>query len=199
MSIRLAKEADADALLGIYGPYIRDTHISFEYEVPTNEAFKERVISTSSVFPWLVCLSDDKIVGYAYAGKHRDRTAYQWSCDATVYLSPSVLGKGLGRILYETLFEILRLQGYYNVFAGIGLPNDTSVAFHKKLGFEEIGIYKNVGFKNNKWHDTIWLQLSLSTYNDQPLLPKKITEIINTGPCIRIMSQAMAKLKLKIH
>lgn len=188
--IRLVKEEDVDELLLIYGHYIETSNISFEYEVPTREEFLRRMVSTSSAYPWLVCLINEKIVGYAYAGKHRDRSAYQWSCDASVYLIPESKGVGIGTILYEMLFEILRLQGYYNVFAGIGLPNDTSVAFHKKLGFREIGVYKNVGYKNNSWLDTQWLQLQLKPYDDCPLPPKKFIEIINSVSFERIMEPA---------
>ncbi|HTB26699.1 MAG TPA: GNAT family N-acetyltransferase, partial [Puia sp.] len=134
-TIRLVTENDAKLVLEIYKPYILDTIITFEYEVPTLEEFIRRIKTVSSEYPWLVCLLGNKIVGYAYAGRHRDRTAYQWSVDAAVYLSPAVHRKGIARILYESLFSILRLQGYYNVYAGISLPNEKSTGFHKAMGF----------------------------------------------------------------
>ena len=172
-TIRLITEADAGEVLEIYKPYVQDTIISFEYEVPALEEFLQRIKSYTSEYPWLVCLLGNKIIGYAYASKHRDRTAYQWSVDSAIYLSPEVHRNGIARILYESLFSILRLQGYFNVYAGISLPNEKSVGFHKAMGFEEIGIYKKTGYKQGRWHNTVWFQLHLAEHLDDPPKPKK--------------------------
>ena len=123
-------------------------------------------------------LHNNKIIGYAYASKHRYRTAYQWSPESTVYLSPEVHRKGIGRILYETLFSLLKVQGYFNVYAGVGLPNEKSVGFHKALGFEEIGIFKKVGYKLGNWHDTHWFQLHLSEHILNPPTPKTLNNVV---------------------
>jgi phosphinothricin acetyltransferase len=144
-SIRLAKEEDVDALLAIYAPYVEDTFISFEYEVPSRDEFLERIRIFSADYPYLVCEYAGRVIGYAYASKHRTRTAYQWSVESTVYLQKDFHRKGIARVLYEALFEMLRLQGYFNVYAGISLPNEQSVAFHLALGFEEIGVLKISG------------------------------------------------------
>jgi len=180
-TIRLITEADAVEVLEIYKPFVLDTIISFEYEVPAVDEFLRRIKSVSSEFPWLLCLLGDKIVGYAYASKHRDRMAYQWSVDSAVYLSPAFQGKGIARILYESLFSILRMQGYYNVYAGISLPNERSVGFHKAMGFEEIGIYKKTGYKLGNWHNTAWFQLHLTDHRDNPSIPGKISELTGTS------------------
>jgi phosphinothricin acetyltransferase len=180
-TIRLIKESDSGDVLEIYKPYILDTVITFEYEVPSLEGFTRRIKAVTSEYPWLVLLLEDKIAGYAYASKHRDRTAYQWSVDSAVYLSPAVHGKGIARILYESLFSILQLQGYYNVYAGISLPNERSVGFHKAMGFEEIGIYKKTGYKHGNWHNTAWFQLHLTEHRDDPSIPGKISELTGTS------------------
>jgi len=180
-TIRLITESDISAVLEIYKPYVLDTIVSFEYEVPSLQEFTERVKTITAEYPWLVCLKDHQIIGYAYAAKHRYRTAYQWSPESTIYLSPGFHGKGFGRNLYETLFSILRLQGYFNVFAGVGLPNEKSVRFHRAAGFEEIGIFKKVGYKLGNWHDTNWFQLKLAEHIPHPPTPKTI-EAIRTSP-----------------
>src|SRR5580693_5182462 len=189
-SIRLITVSDASEVLGIYKPYVLDSIISFEYEAPTLEEFLQRVKAVTSEYPWLVCLMGDKIVGYAYASKHRDRTAYQWSVDSAIYLSPAVQRKGIARILYESLFSILRLQGYFNVYAGISLPNEKSVGFHEKIGFEEIGIYKKTGFKHGSWHNTAWYQLHLTDHKENPPIPKKISEVMETSAFWSILKTA---------
>lgn len=171
-SIRLITESDASEVLEIYKPYVLNTIISFEYEIPTLEEYLHRIRTNTAEYTWLVCLKDNKIIGYAYASKHRYRTAYQWSPESTVYLALEFHRKGIARILYETLFSMLRLQGYFNVYAGVGLPNEKSVGFHKSLGFEEIGIFKKVGYKHGNWHDTHWFQLHLTEHIYNPTVPK---------------------------
>lgn len=194
-SIRLITENDAPQVLDIYRPYVENTIISFEYEVPTATEFLERIRTNTSKYPWLVCLHHDKIIGYAYGSTHRYRTAYQWSPESTIYLSPEFHGKGIARILYETLFSLLRLQGYFNVFAGVGLPNEKSVAFHKAVGFEDIGIFRNVGYKLGGWHNTHWFQLALQELIKEPLVPQKIEEIIGTNSFKQIMADANTRIE----
>ncbi len=189
-TIRLITEADAGGVLEIYKPYVEDTIISFEYKAPDLDEFLQRIKVISSDYPWLVCLLGKMIVGYAYASRHRDRTAYQWSVDAAVYLSPAIHGKGIARILYETLFSILRLQGYYNVYAGISLPNEKSVGFHKATGFAEIGIYNKTGYKHGSWHNTAWFQMHLADHLDNPPKPKKMSDVVESAAFLAILSSA---------
>jgi L-amino acid N-acyltransferase YncA len=192
--IRLIDESDASDVLEIYKPYVLNTIISFEYEVPTLSEFLQRIKTNTADYPWLVCLWDGKIIGYAYGSKHRYRTAYQWSPEATVYLSPGIHRKGIGRLLYETLFSLLRLQGHFNVYAGVGLPNEKSVDFHKASGFEEIGIFKKVGYKHGNWHDTQWFQLHLTKHIDNPPTPKKLKEVQEHEAFKAILARANEKI-----
>jgi len=160
-SIRMATLEDASEILKIYAPYIEESAISFEYVVPTVAEFTERMIKTLEKYPWLVCEVDGKIAGYAYACEHRSRAAYDWSVESSVYLHKDFQGHGIGKELYTELFKKLKDNGIRNVFAGITLPHPASHALHMSLGFEEIGIYKQVGFKNDQWYDTLWYQLIL--------------------------------------
>jgi len=194
IEIRLITENDAQAVLDIYAPYVRDTIISFEYEIPTLEDFALRIKTNITEYPWLVCLQNDKIIGYAYASKHRYRTAYQWSSEVSIYLSEEIHGKGIARVLYEALFSILQLQGYFNMFAGIGMPNEKSEGFHKALGFEEIGVFKKIGYKFGNWHDTKWFQRDLADHIQNPPAPIKITEIEGSGDMQVIINNANGRL-----
>jgi L-amino acid N-acyltransferase YncA len=193
--IRLINESDAESVLEIYKPYVLNTIISFEYEAPSLDEYSKRIKTITSEYPWLVCVMDNKIVGYAYASTHRYRTAYQWSPESTIYLSPGFHRRGIARILYSTLFSILKLQGYYNVYAGVGLPNEKSEGFHKALGFEEIGVFKKIGYKFGNWHDTRWFQIQLTDHNLKPGVPKKTSEITGTSSYLEIISSANAELK----
>lgn len=173
-NIRPIDISDAEAVLSIYAPYILETNISFEYEVPTIEEFKQRIKTVTKEYPWLICEHEGKIIGYAYGGQHRARTAYKWSVESAIYMAKDFRGKGVGKLLYQTLFEQLKQQGYVNVFAGMTLPNDKSVGLHKACGFELIGIFKNIGYKNNQWHDVQWMQLDLAEHKTDMILPAKL-------------------------
>lgn len=188
--IRFIKESDVSALLNIYRPYVLDTAITFEYDVPTIEEYLERIKVNTAEYPWLVCTLNEKIIGYAYASKFRYRTAYQWSPESTIYLSPDVHGKGIAKILYRALFSILSLQGYFNVYAGVALPNAKSEGLHLTLGFKEIGVFENIGYKLGKWHDTKWFQLKLKEHVDQPATPSKVGSIKHTPELIQIITEA---------
>lgn len=174
MEIRFLEEHDIDQILKIYRYYVDHTIVSFEYTAPTREEFSERISTIIKSYPWLVCTEGEKVLGYAYASSHRARAAYQWCVESSIYFDPSFHGRGFGRELYRTLFSILKKHGYVNVLAGIGLPNDQSVGFHSKMGFQEIGTFKNIGFKHGQWHDTYWMQLAINEYADNPQLPFSI-------------------------
>ena len=193
--IRLITENDADEILEIYKPYVLHTIITFEYDAPSQEEFSLRIKTTIAQYPWLVCLYGNKIIGYSYAGIHRYRSAYQWSCESTVYLLPEFQRKGIARILYETLFSILRIQGYFNVYAGVSLPNEKSVGFHQSLGFTKIGIYEKIGYKFGEWHNVEWLQFQLREHQNNPPSPKTIQSISNSEKLNQILISSNEAVK----
>lgn len=197
LELRLIDNADTQAVLDIYRYYVENTAISFEYEAPSLEEHQQRINTNTINYPWLVCLYNNKIIGFAYGSTHRYRTAYQWSPEATIYLAPDFHTKGFGRILYETLFSLMKLQGYYNVFAGVALPNEKSLCFHQALGFKEIGTFKNVGFKHGHWHDTHWFQLILHATSEKPLNPKLLKEAAEEDQFKHIIADANQLLNSK--
>jgi phosphinothricin acetyltransferase len=164
--LRLATENDAEQIRAIYGPIVSQTATSFELEPPSLDEMRKRVADTLRHLPWLVCDRDGEVLGYAYASMHRTRPAYQWSVDVSVYVKTGQRRSGLGRALYASLFKILLRQGYYNAYAGIALPNPASVGLHEAIGFQPVGIYREVGYKLGAWHDVGWWHLAL-----QPKLP----------------------------
>jgi phosphinothricin acetyltransferase len=161
VEIRLATESDAEAIQAIYAPIVLSTFISFETREPTVDEMRARLLSTLPRYPWLVATDDDVVTGYAYASRHREREAYQWSVDVAVYVHAAHRGRAVGKRLYAILLERLRSQGFVNAYAGIALPNDPSVRLHESFGFLPIGRYENVGFKLGAWHDVGWWQLAL--------------------------------------
>jgi L-amino acid N-acyltransferase YncA len=169
--IRIASVSDADALAAIYAPIVRDTTISFETEPPTADEMARRVAVTLQTHPWLVAERQGKVIGYAYASRHRDRAAYRWSADVSAYVDANARQCGVGRALYKRLFVLLQCQGFHAAFAGIALPNRASVALHEGAGFKPVGIYKEVGFKRGQWHDVGWWRLGLSSDTGPPAEP----------------------------
>jgi len=171
LTLRFADVSDASGIAEIYSPVVRDTAISFEFDPPDAAEMARRIEGTTKVFPWLVCDHDGSVAGYAYAGPHRVRAAYQWSADVSVYIHSDHRGRGLGRALYTALLDILRLQGLFNAYAGITLPNEASVGLHEAVGFRRLGIYKSVGFKLGRWHDVGWWELALLPADQAPAAP----------------------------
>ena len=157
LSIRVATVEDAAALLDIYRPYVEETAISFELEVPSADAFAERIQRTLSKWTWLVAEIGDEVVGYAYSSAHRARAAYAYSVETSAYVARSRHRQGIARNLYERLFEELQSLGYASAYAGITLPNEASVSFHQSLGFAMVGVFPRVGYKFERWHDVAWL------------------------------------------
>jgi L-amino acid N-acyltransferase YncA len=169
--IRLVTPNDAIGVQAIYAPVVRDTAISFELEPPTVEEMAKRMAETLAHLPWLVCEHRGNILGYVYASQHRTRPAYQWSVDVSVYVHAHARRTGMGRALYRSLFALLALQGFYNAYAGITLPNPASVGLHESLGFQPVGVYRAVGYKLGAWHDVGWWQLALQERVTPPQLP----------------------------
>lgn len=177
MIIRIASIQDAGQILDIYAPYVRNTNISFETAVPSKGEMEQRISSVLSVNPWIVAEEDGSILGYAYASKHRERSAYRWSVDISIYIRQDCRGKSIGKALYTALIAILRLQGYYNVYAGICLPNAASVGIHESFGFKKIAHYNNVGYKSGQWHDVGWWELPLREHTAEPSEPLPLNSI----------------------
>src|SRR5512142_1544352 len=162
--IRIARSEDAEGMLAIYAPIVSETTISFEMEPPTVEEMRRRIETTLAKLPWLVWEADGRIMGYAYASRHRERAAYQWSVDVSVYVAEEARGRGLGRRLYAPLLGMLEDLGYYSALAGIALPNPASVGLHEAMGFKPIGVYRNIGYKSGAWRDVGWWQRQLREY-----------------------------------
>lgn len=177
MSLRLATAADAAGILKIYAPYIENTSFTFETEVPSPEAFAERIRTYLETWPWLVYEDKGIIAGYAYATRHRERTAYQWCTESSIYIADDYRGTGIAKALYEALFVILERQGFRNVYAVINLPNEPSVAFHEKCGFKYFATYEKVGYKLGRWKNVGWWKLVLNEYGDEPEAPVKFPVI----------------------
>jgi L-amino acid N-acyltransferase YncA len=177
MIIRTARPADAPAIAAIYAPIVESTTISFELEAPTVDEMRRRIESTLEHLPWLVAVDgSDAVQGYAYAGRHRERAAYQWSVDVTAYVHEALRGQGIGKALYGRLFEELVALGYCQAFAGIALPNAASIGLHESVGFEPLGVYRRVGYKRGTWHDVGWWQKSLQAV-EHPAPPRRFTAI----------------------
>jgi phosphinothricin acetyltransferase len=179
-TIRLANQDDAQQVLAIYAPYC-STPISFELCPPTLEQMRQRIARVLEAHPWLVCDADGDIWGYAYASRHRERAAYCWSVDSTVYVHPLRHRLGIGRALYASLFAVLALQGYINAYAGIALPNPGSIGLHTAMGFQPVGVYRQVGFKAGAWHDVGWYQLLLQRRPAEPQPPKPLDQVRHTA------------------
>jgi len=175
--IRLAGPADAEAMLEIYAPYVRDTSITFETEVPTTEQFAQRVADYTREFPWIVYEIGGKVAGYAYGSRYRERLAYQWSVECSVYIHPDFQHRGIGQKLYTALFRILKAQMFRNVYAVINLPNDPSVRLHEQMGFKWFATYERVGYKLGRWKNVGWWGLVLNEFGDEPDPPLKFPQL----------------------
>lgn len=176
MQIRYAKENDANKLLSIYKEYI-NTAITFEYEAPSRDEFLNRIKNIKKNYPYLVLEDEDRILGYAYAHEFKERKAYSWSVETTIYLDRNKCAKGYGKKLYTKLLDILKQQGIKTACACVTEINENSLNFHKKLGFKEVGRFHNAGYKLGKWYDIIWLEKPLSNYDSEPSEILKVTDI----------------------
>lgn len=161
MNIRLANPSDAASLLAIYAPYVENTAITFEYEVPTIEDFGNRIEKTLEKYPYLVAEEDGLILGYAYASTYYARAAYDWAVELSVYVSLDARGKGVGSKLYDELEDLLDQMGYMHFLACISLPNEASLALHQKRGYQQVARFPKIGYKFERWHDIVCLQKSL--------------------------------------
>lgn len=163
--IRDAVLSDVEAMLAIYAPYVEQTAITFEYDVPTLDEFRQRLLNVQAKYPWIVENKDGQIVGYAYAGAFHERAAYQWAVETSIYVDSSMKRCGIGRQLHDALEQRLKAQGILNMNACIAFidPEDEhltqdSVRFHEQLGYKRVAHFHQCGKKFGRWYDMIWME-----------------------------------------
>lgn len=193
MPIRMATEADIPEILDIYGPYVQETAISFEYTVPTLEEFTRRFLEITTRLPWLVWEENGQILGYAYGSLPFERAAYQWCAEASIYLRPQAQGKGIGRRLYFVLEQLLKLQGYRKVYAIITTANDRSVAFHEAMGYRHTATMPDCGYKFGCWYGTVWMEKPLDSAEKPERPPVSIRSVVDIDGK---MEDILAKMSL---
>ena len=160
--IRSATEGDSDSIADIYNHYILNTVVTFEEQAVSARDVSGRINQVlSDSLPYLVAVQDELVIGYAYAAKWHERSAYRYSTESTIYVEPHHVGNGIGSNLYSSLLDNLRERGLHVTMGGIALPNPRSVALHEKLGFHKVAHYKEVGFKFSKWIDVGYWQCVL--------------------------------------
>jgi L-amino acid N-acyltransferase YncA len=160
-TIRDATAQDVPAMLAIYEPFVTQAAVSFELEAPSEAEFARRVAEAQSRWAWLVAAGHAGVAGYACAGAYKSRAAYRWSVETAVYVHPDQRRSGVGRALYERLFEALAARGHCTAYAAITVPNEASTNLHRALGFIEIGVFRRAGWKFGRWHDVSWWQREL--------------------------------------
>lgn len=163
---------DAGQLSDIYRPFCEDSCVSFETEAPGPGEMAARIERIQRKFPWLVDEREGRVAGYAYASPHRERAAYRWAVEVTVYVHEAHRGRGVGRALYTELFARLRSQGLFKAYAGILVPNPASQRFHESMGFTLVGVYSRIGYKLGAWRDVGWWQYSIQPEIDEPPEPR---------------------------
>ena len=175
ITIRKADMKDATALLEIYKPYVQNTAITFEYDVPSVQEFEERIARITKKYPYLVAETDEGIVGYAYASTFKDRAAYDWCVETSIYLRAEARGKGTGKKLYEALEAELKKMHVLNANACITYADfedeyhtNASMYFHEKLGYQFVGRFHQCGYKFGKWYDMIWMEKMLGEHMENP-------------------------------
>lgn len=181
IAIRAAEPADAAAIAAIYAPHVIAGTASFEIEAPDARAMRTRMAASDGLYPWLVATQGDAdsggVMGYAYATKFRDRPAYRYVCETSIYLTDASSGSGVGRLLYDALIDTLRAQGFVHAIGAIALPNDRSIKLHEAVGFRRQGVYREVGFKHGQWIDVGFWQCELNDPKVPPVEPKPFSTV----------------------
>ena len=192
--LRAVVESDAEAIAAIYAYYVRETPISFEVVPPTATEMRERLRAITAAYPWLICTAADQVLGYAYLGRHHERAAYRWSIDVSVYVDRAAHRRGIGRALYTALLRLAVAQGFYSAYAGITLPNASSVGLHEAMGFVPIGVYHAVGYKLGQWHDVGYWELPLRARGDAPTEPTPIAALRHSAAWQEALAAGQALL-----
>lgn len=182
--IRVATPQDAEDLLAVYAPYVTDTAITFEYEVPSLTEFRERIRHTLERYPYLVMEQDGEILGYAYAGPFKERAAYDWAVETTIYVKQGMKEQGIGRKLYQALEDTLIRQNILNLNACIGYPTvedeyltRNSMEFHQHLGYRLVGQFYQCGYKFGRWYDMVWMEKLVGEHGVEPVRVKPFPEL----------------------
>ena len=174
--IRIATEADASVLLAIYAEYVKNTAISFEYDIPSVEEFRIRIHDTLEKYPYLVCIRDGEIAGYVYVSEFHHRIAYARSVETSIYVKSGLQKSGVGRELYAALEKALSMQHIINLNACVTCPDGddpyltrNSFDFHQHMGYRQVGEFHKCGYKFGRWYNVAWLEKFLSEHIDTPL------------------------------
>ena len=178
-AVRPARPEDAAAIAAIYMPHVERGTATFELAPPDAAAMAERMAASDGLYPWLVATNGDPqggVLGYAYAARYRERPAYRWAVETTIYMADASQGRGLGRQLYDALLDTLKAQGFTQAIGAIALPNDASIRLHEAVGFRRAGVIREVGFKRGQWIDVGYWQVSLAEPASPPEEPKKFSD-----------------------
>ena len=175
MEIRAAELSDAGRLLEIYALYVKNTAITFEYVVPGEEEFRNRIRNVLEKYPYLVAVEDGKILGYAYVSAFKERAAYDWAVETSIYVNQSARRQGIGRSLYDALEKILKEMNILNMNACIGYPKEedeyltrASVEFHERMGYRLVGEFHDIGYKFGRWYNMVWMEKMIGEHQEHP-------------------------------
>jgi phosphinothricin acetyltransferase len=196
--IRLASDADAGPIAAIYAPYCEKTAVSFETSAPSPAEMADRIRKLVRTHAWLVLEDAGHLAGYAFASPHRQRAAYRWAVDMTVYVAADYRRAGVGRALYTALLPVLALQGYCKAYAGVSLPNPASVGLHEAVGFTLVGVYRGVGYKIGAWHDVAWYQRSLQPEPAKPAEPILVDALRGSAAWTEAIAAGLAFYRGKV-
>jgi phosphinothricin acetyltransferase len=179
IAIRSARPEDATAIAAIYAPYVLTGTATFELEPPDARAMRRRIEGADGFYPWLVATNGDEdgVLAYAYAARFREREAYRWVVETSIYVAGAVQGQGVGRLLYEALIDTLRAQGFTQAIGAIALPNDHSIALHEAVGFRRAGFFREVGYKHGRWIDVGYWQCELNDSATPPEEPRPFSQV----------------------
>lgn len=179
IGIRAARPEDAAAIAAIYAPHVLTGVVSFETEVPDTRTMRRRIEAADGYYPWLVATNGDEdgVLAYAYATKFREREAYRWVVETSIYVAGAVQGQGVGRLLYAALVDTLQAQGFTQAIGAIALPNDHSIALHEAVGFRRAGFFREVGYKHGRWIDVGYWQAELNDAATPPAEPKPFSAV----------------------
>lgn len=192
LDLRVVAVDDADAIASIYRHYVEETAITFEEVPPDAEEIERRIADTVETYPWFVAEANGSVVGYAYAGDLRKRSAYRWVTELSVYVQRSARSVGVGSALYEALLETLSEQGFASAYGVVTLPNPESVGFHEAFGFERAALLPEAGYKHGEWHDVAWFERGLADRSDDPADPTPFSECRDAAWLEAILDAAAA-------
>lgn len=173
ITYRIATAADAETIQKIYHYYVNNTFITFDFEVPTVQEFTERINKTLKRYPYIVAIEENQVIGYAYASRYKDRAAYDWSVEISIYINHTTQHQGIGSKLYLNLEHYLKQQNVTNIYSCVSYPNEASINFHKKNRFKQIAHFHKCGFKLGQWRDMVWLEKFIAEHIDEvkPFIP----------------------------